>query len=562
MKKKLQKGIAFILAMLCMTSFPILASAQENSLSGYCGESVQWEFIEETGELIISGTGEMDDYHNSTPPWQSLRLQIQSVTICDGVTSIGNSAFKDCYNLEKATIPDGVISIGTYAFKNCAITYVKIPEGVTTIYENAFVGCRLLEEIIFPESIQRIDRINFDQAGDRFNTVWCFPFSRDEFLNRDLGYEPYLTAYDYGAISGSVESHGTGECGSWEFDPESKTLTMRGHNGVLYLNRYQNGNRSLQGLRHDVEKVVIEGEVRNFLVSFKGFTAIESIDLSALPGTIIEPMSFSGCTNLKEVKLPAKLECLTGNLFENCTSLKQINIPESARILNKEIFKGCTALENITIPEKVTIIRAGCFSGCTSLKSITIPEGVTSIDDYTFLDCTSLKNVTIPDSVTSIGNRAFKNCISLETIKLTKGITELSTEIFSGCTSLKTVEIPDGVTSIQSGAFKDCTSLEKMEVPDSVLSIGDKAFYGCLALDEIKLSKNTEKICSKAFEKCKSLKTIYIPLSVKYIGESIFYDSSEKVVYYEGSAEQWSEIEFHQYSDVFSWDIIYLNDVP
>ena len=44
---------------------------------------------------------------------------VKRVEIGDGVTSIGNYAFRNCSSLTSITIPDGVTSIGSAAFQNC-----------------------------------------------------------------------------------------------------------------------------------------------------------------------------------------------------------------------------------------------------------------------------------------------------------------------------------------------------------------------------------------------------------------------------------------------------------
>ena len=76
---------------------------------------------------------------------------LTSVTIPDGVTSIGDRAFYDCTGLTSVTIPDSVTSIGNSAFYNCrGLTSVTIPDGVTSIGSSAFSGCSGLESITIP----------------------------------------------------------------------------------------------------------------------------------------------------------------------------------------------------------------------------------------------------------------------------------------------------------------------------------------------------------------------------------------------------------------------------
>ena len=62
--------------------------------------------------------------------------------IPDGVTSIGECAFRDCCLLKTITIPESVTSIGRGAFYNCyALKTIVIPEGVTSIDDHAFFFC-------------------------------------------------------------------------------------------------------------------------------------------------------------------------------------------------------------------------------------------------------------------------------------------------------------------------------------------------------------------------------------------------------------------------------------
>ena len=64
---------------------------------------------------------------------------LESVTIGDGVTSIGDYAFSGCTALESVIIGDGVTGIGSYAFYCCtALESVTIGSSVTSISGYAF----------------------------------------------------------------------------------------------------------------------------------------------------------------------------------------------------------------------------------------------------------------------------------------------------------------------------------------------------------------------------------------------------------------------------------------
>lgn len=89
----------------------------EAKTSGYCGaenqkESVQWAYNESTKVLTIFGDGPMADYDgiktdtdvgtdNDLRPWKPYLNQITEVHIAEGVTAIGNSAFRGMKALKK-----------------------------------------------------------------------------------------------------------------------------------------------------------------------------------------------------------------------------------------------------------------------------------------------------------------------------------------------------------------------------------------------------------------------------------------------------------------------------
>ena len=97
---------------------------------------------------------------------------LTSVTIPDSVTSIGYGAFEKCTSLTSITIPDSVTSIGERAFFGCnSLTGVTIPNSVTSIGEDAFYGCTRLKSITIPNSVTRIDAGAFGFCNNL--TIYC-----------------------------------------------------------------------------------------------------------------------------------------------------------------------------------------------------------------------------------------------------------------------------------------------------------------------------------------------------------------------------------------------------
>ncbi|MDO4195386.1 MAG: leucine-rich repeat protein, partial [Prevotellaceae bacterium] len=107
--------------------------------SGTCGDNLTWTFDHE-GLLTRSGTGDMDDFQGFSLPW--FGHDIKSVTISDGVTSIGTYAFYHYNNLTSVSIGNSVTKIGNSAFQGCAgLTEFIIPDAVKTIGDESFADC-------------------------------------------------------------------------------------------------------------------------------------------------------------------------------------------------------------------------------------------------------------------------------------------------------------------------------------------------------------------------------------------------------------------------------------
>ena len=157
----------------------------ESKIVSYWNEdNLTWK-LDAKGTLTISGTGAMKDYDNGdnlSPVCNNSNVKkvviedgvtsigdyafrscnnLTSIMISNSVTSIGNSAFFYCTSLTSVTIPDNVTSIENYAFAYTGLKSITIPDSVTNIGNYAFAGCKDLTSITIPDSVTSIGNYAF-----------------------------------------------------------------------------------------------------------------------------------------------------------------------------------------------------------------------------------------------------------------------------------------------------------------------------------------------------------------------------------------------------------------
>lgn len=115
----------------------------------------------------VTGLGKdsfsIDDLYS--PLYEIHHTKIHSVTIPQSVTSIGDSAFAGCHNLDSLTINDAATSIGRRAFAECPLTTtLELGENITTIGNSAFYDCRGLKNVTIPQSVTSIGNGAFWQC--------------------------------------------------------------------------------------------------------------------------------------------------------------------------------------------------------------------------------------------------------------------------------------------------------------------------------------------------------------------------------------------------------------
>ena len=84
--------VLVMLALFCIGNTEVSAE----TYSGTCGSGVNWSLDTDTGVLEITGSGRMADFTATSQPWNDYKTQITSVTLANGVNSIGSYAFYNC----------------------------------------------------------------------------------------------------------------------------------------------------------------------------------------------------------------------------------------------------------------------------------------------------------------------------------------------------------------------------------------------------------------------------------------------------------------------------------
>ena len=403
-------SILITVAMLVTLLAGMTLSTSATTYSGTWGE-LTWSFDANSGELIISGEGAMNDFTSgSSNAWRTYSNLIKTVVINEGVTSIGDYAFP-AFMFTSIDFPDSVTSIGSYAFRNCSkLTSVNIGDNVTNIEDYAFRNCSRLATVTIGSGVTNIG----DDAFRNCNALTAITVDENNLY--------------YKSIDGNL------------YSKDGKTL-------ILYT----------------IGKTANSFTVPNGVTSIERFAFHYASFLTnvTIPDTVtsIGNSAFYNCSVLRTVNIPDAVTSIGNSAFYACTSLTGVNIPEGVTSISNSLFYECNSLKNVTIPDSVTSIGDTAFFNCTALTDINIPEAVTSVGNEAFFGCSGLTSIKIPENVTSIGFGAFCRCSNLKSITIPDGVTLIDDTTFADCTALTSINIPESITRIGWCAFDNCANL-------------------------------------------------------------------------------------------------------
>ena len=332
-----------------------------------------------------------------------------------------------------------------------------------------------------------------------------------------------------------------GQCGEnafWNYDVDSKTLTI---SGTGAMNNYSS---PWEKYKNEILTVNIEDGITS--ISRSAFSNCSSLKTITIPNSInrIYNQAFYGCDSLETVYFEgykAKWNKISIEKDGNDSFLK-------ANVICKELKDECSGTCNENISWKYNPnTKTMTFSG----KGDLIFNGYypDQQSPYTWQDIVAnedVENIVISDGITYVGINSlyiFKNIKRIDIGKTVKRvelfdhpeplkslqeinvdsenpyITSINGVLYSKnksmlicypCAKLDPeYKIIDGVKSIEANCFLYSANLKKISIPNSIKTIGDRAFYNTGIIDLV-IPDSVNLIENNAFNYCQNLKTLKI----------------------------------------------------
>ena len=432
---------------------------------GDCGveghEEVKWAFNKETGVLTITGNGPMADYDgimtdtdvgtdNDLRPWKPYLDQITEVHIAEGVTAIGNSAFRGMKALKKANIPASIRDLGDYIFR----------------YDE------VLEEVIWAEGFEAAETTDVDSNQNANQNVYTgkyLPTSMFDFCC-ELGKGKELTKW----LPKSFEGVGCAAVRGTQF-----TVDFDNWSNLKYIGAYA------FSMMPNLESFTLTNNIqigmrKNASNAFQGSGLKELI-----VNTEKVPKNFaSGCTKLNTLVLGSGVEEVPDSAFAG-SAITELDVPASVKKIENWAFVDCKALKKVTIHGE-TVLNTVPFAGC-DIKEFVIENGAkVTCTDNPFRPSGSYSAVTTLESVKIIG--------TLESSRTDTTTATLWKKMFSPSEQLKEVTVSDA--NLQYVKAETFPKMENLKV------VGDDVTFtaslvGCTNLKTVDLT-GCKKITSYA----------------------------------------------------------------
>lgn len=310
---------------------------------------------------------------------------LESVTI-SGNGKIPDRLFSECNKLKNVTIGEGVTAVGDSAFFKTAVEKIILPSTIIVVRSDAFRECRQLREVILNDGLKTIAESVFKQT-ENLSEI-SIPDSV-----KHIGSGCFACS---GIKSVKLPKNSAFTSILWETFFGCKNLeTVKLPDSVNVIDDYAFSEcTSLRSINLDKVQVIDSSAFAK--------TALEYITLSARK---IGSGAFAQCENLKKADLSGiGTKKLDSRLFFECMNLNKISLPKNQiKIFGGDCFYH-TAIKEITFDTEQITVGLNAF-GKTNLKKVVISENCNDIlfQDYAFREA-EVEEFVIPDFLEKVIN--------------------------------------------------------------------------------------------------------------------------------------------------------------
>ncbi len=419
--------------------------------------------------LLVEGNGEVPSNILSQPDVAPYRNLISKVQIKNGVTSIGENAFRGLPGLTEVRFEDNstLTSISNGAFADCglltninleschALTSIGNTERIFTTGQQSAAANEFratgafsntgLANIVIPASLQNLGHYTF--YGCKSLTDVCFEANSQNFTFGACVFEncSALKNVNLEALSGNIitnkvdilEKYSQGlfyNCDSLESITIPSGFGYNGSPLVAMFNNCDNiksitfeENHNITGVNNQIDNI-ISGSTRNIAIldlrNLVSLTEIgeysirgEKLSIVYLPASVktLGTQPFGDCKSLTAVVFPENSELTTigSSSFNNDDNLVSVNLENTkVETIGNYAFQNDHALTEIAFPATLNEIRWYAFENCTSLSKINYNAvDLTFVDNTAFNGVTSKINVHVGTSVQTI-NESFLSALN------------------------------------------------------------------------------------------------------------------------------------------------------
>ncbi len=262
--------------------------------------------------------------------------------------------------------------------------------------------------------------------------------------------------------------------------------------------------RVTNGVLSYVEPDVTDLVLPDFVTTIgKNVFKLKNIDRVQLnEGVVaIEDRAFAW-SKIREINFPKSLKTIEPVAFYKCENLEVIDLSNTSMTkIEQETFSYCSGVTSLKLPAGVTEIGDQAFIDFTNLKELTLPEGLLKLGNEAFREC-GLTELRLPNSVCAMDQRAFYMSPNLQVVK-----------VFGAAVSN---DLPMEECTMEGSTFERCAELTHFEIPAGVKVAGQNTISGSLKLTSITISQTLQKIDFNAFA-YSSLQTVIVKSDIPAI---------------------------------------------